>query len=93
MILAIILSLVNSQILLDYRFGKNYGDTFYDYTGNKNHGINGNGVSSSKVKSTDRGIFIAQGAYYISIPSTFSYPTVYAVNFWIMSNSMDGLIF
>lgn len=93
MILAIILSMAYSQILLDYRFGKNYGETFYDFSGNKNHGINGNGIASYKVKSTDRGIFLTQGINFITIPSNFSYPSIYAVNFWIMSNSTNGLIF
>ena len=49
--------LVSSSLLLDYRFGIDIGDIFYDYSGNNNHAINQQKGNLQKFLKTDRGIY------------------------------------
>ena len=53
--------LVSSSLLLDYRFGIDIGDIFYDYSGNSNHAINNPRTKFEKFVKTDRGIYSPYG--------------------------------
>ena len=64
------LYLVPGSKLVEYRFGVNFGQVFYDYSENSLYGING--VSSTTLTSdtlaTDRGAYFAEGTEVVTFP-------------------------
>ena len=76
--------LISYSAYLDYRFGRDYGDVFYDYSGRSNHGINGNNVDS-KVTKTDRGIYLTYNiGNYIQSKNSFILPEKSYFYSWTM---------
>lgn len=53
----------------EYHFYKNVGGTFYDYSGNGYHAVNGNSVTAdaNDVVHTDRGAYFDGVAGYVAI--------------------------
>ena len=67
--------------LVEYRFGRNFGSKFYDYSGNGNHGLNGDGSSPSMVMSTDRGIYLNGGTSIAN--NTYQYIRICKLEFLV----------
>ena len=79
--------------LVEYRFGRNFGSKFYDYSGNGNHGLNGDGSSPSMVMSTDRGIYLNGGTSHVMVEKQFNIPSIFSVIIWLITLDVDGKIF
>ena len=86
------LTLALGAKILEYKFGRDYGDKFYDYSGQGRHGTSGDGLKQYKVKSTDRGVYIQNTVNYVSIPN-FSFPPIYSIYLWLSPKSAGGDIF
>ena len=58
---------VHSSTLINYKFGKNFGQVFFDYSESDNHGQNGETIGSDiyDTIATDR------GAYFLSTSNTY----------------------
>lgn len=69
-IIFIVLSKTIASNIMNYKFGSNFGQAFYDYSGSGNHGVNGN--SSKKdpydILSIDRGAYFSIQHLYIKLP-------------------------
>ena len=84
------LYLVPGSKLVEYRFGVNFGQVFYDYSENSLYGING--VSSTNLTSdtlaTDRGAYFVEGTEVVTFPPNdkssinFLLPSQYSIIFW-----------
>lgn len=63
--------------LVYYKFGSNFGQIFYDYSGNGNHGQNGNSISNitNDIIPTDRGAYYVGVSNYIMLPPNDKVPT------------------
>ena len=86
-ILILIISLSLSAKVAEYRFGINFGQTIYDYSGNGKHGSN-----QYNFKSTDRGIFFDGSANSITM-SNLRLPQTCSILFWILPNDNSGSVF
>ena len=83
--------------LVKYNFGSNFGQVFYDYSGNGNHGQNGDSLSSDSFDTvpTDRGAY-SDGSKYIKLPpnskvsSSVNIGTVYSITLWYLPISDNG---
>lgn len=79
--------------LLEYKFGRDFGEKFYDYSGNLNHGLVGADVPSKPYK-TDRGVYFYGGSYnYIKATNQFTLPSSFYIVSWVMPSSLDNLFF
>lgn len=92
-----ILTLVQSSMLIEYKFWKNYGKVVYDYSGNGRHGLNGYSISSNAYEGifTDRGIYLSQSALFRIPPNEvnsigFLLPNKYTIVFWTYSLETVG---
>lgn len=78
-----------SSKLLEYRFGLNFGQVFFDYSGNSNLGVNGisSGSTIEDSIATDRGAYFGVGNYRVTLPSNDQSPSVklrsgFSILFW-----------
>ncbi|OMJ81592.1 hypothetical protein SteCoe_17901 [Stentor coeruleus] len=89
--------------IIEYKFGTNFGQIFYDYSGNNRHAVNGNSslTLDYDTKPTDRGAFFAKDIENrIKLPpndvatSNFYLGSKFSVVLWIMTgNSCNITIF
>lgn len=92
-----------SEKILEYNFGKNFGQVFYDYSGNNNHAVNGESSLTvyKDTKPTDRGAFFARDIENcIKLPPNdlvtngfFISPTFSIIIWAMVGNSYDYNIF
>lgn len=92
-----------SEKILEYNFGKNFGQVFYDYSGNNNHAVNGESslTVDQDTKPTDRGAFFARDTENcIKLPPNdlvtngfFISPTFSIIIWAMVGNSYDYNIF
>ena len=78
---------------VEYRFNRDYGDFFFDYSLNGRYGVNGNSSSLTKVKSCDRGVYLKNSESFISISKIGLYPAEFTMSAWILSKDALGIIF
>ena len=92
MVFSIFFLLANA-LEVDYRFGIDYGDIFFDYSGNKNHAINKQRADLQKVLKTDRGIYTE--SQYSCLESTNKLRDIneYSVSIWLMPTDNNVRIF
>lgn len=87
-LLLVFLSLADN--LVYYKFGSNFGQIFYDYSGKGNHGQNGISTSSTTADTTptDRGAYFI-GTSYIMLPpnnvlsTAVSIGSTFSIIIWI----------
>jgi hypothetical protein len=87
--------------LVEYRFSVNFGQTFLDYSGNLQVGVNGS--SSLDILDdgipTDRGIYLQGSANRITLPpndqivSNIVLPSTYSVIIWAFSIGGNSILF
>ena len=90
--LAVVLLLHASSAskLVEYKFYKNYGQIFFDFSGNSRHAISGATTSAetSDVLGTDRGAFLDGSSHKITLPPntkdsrSFDLPPAFTILFW-----------
>ena len=88
--LVLLLHVSSALKLVEYKFYKNYGQIFYDFSGNSRHAISGTtiNVDTSDVLGTDRGAFLDGLTDKITLPAnekdtrTFDLPSVFTILFW-----------
>jgi Concanavalin A-like lectin/glucanases superfamily len=86
--------IVLSEVVLEYRFGLNFGQVFYDFSNNKNYAVNGinSSVDSLDTTVTDRGIYMDPNYcnYGITLPandqtSSISLSSTFSIISWVLS--------
>ena len=78
---------------VEYRFNRDYGDFFFDYSLNGRYGVNGNTNSITKVVSCDRGVYLKNSRSFISITSTTAFPFSFTMSTWLLSKDSTVSIF
>jgi hypothetical protein len=81
---------VFSNKLVEYKFGINYGQVFFDYSLNGLNAVNGDSSKSNNLDTTatDRGAFFRDNKNIISLPpndwntSSFLLPSTFTINIW-----------
>ena len=79
-----------SNKIIEYKFYKNFGQIFYDYSNNNRHAVNGVSLSaeSNDLKSTDRGVYSDGTSCKITLPpnnisqESFDLPNPFTILFW-----------
>ena len=84
--LILIISLSLSSKVAEYKFGINFGQIIYDYSGNGRHG------SNLHFKSTDRGVYFDGSANSITLNNP-RLPKTCSIIFWFLANGQSGSIF
>lgn len=89
--------------ILEYKLGVNFGQIFFDYSGNTRHAVNGESSSAITydTKPTDRGAFFSNGAGdCIKLPpndvaiNNFFLTQKFSIVLWVMiGNSVPFMIF
>ena len=87
------LTLVLASKWLEYRFNRNYGEYFFDYSYHGRYAHDSNTNSAIKVKSTDRGVYIPSILSKIQVVSTDQFPNVFTFSTWILSTDKLASIF
>lgn len=95
------LLVIGSAKLVEYRFSVNYGQVFVDYSGNNNHGVNGDShlTSSKDTVLTDRGAFFDESTSAITIPKNTLVTTdvtlssTFTLLCWFLSDDKTGVLF
>ena len=84
-------SCTSSSLLLEYRFGYNYGQVFRDFTENLYCGVNGLDSSTATYDTiaTDRGSYFLSSLSYITLPDNsdctgFTLSSTFSVFMWII---------
>ena len=92
----------SSSKLVEYKFGYNFGQIFYDYSGKGNHGQNGDSPSSttSDTKPTDRGALFSDGkSDYIMLPpnsevtSGLAIGSAFSITMWCLNFDTRNYIY
>ncbi|OMJ84345.1 hypothetical protein SteCoe_14570 [Stentor coeruleus] len=101
--LSLIISLSLSEKILEYKFSKNFGQVFYDTSGNSRHAVNGESslTTDYDTKPTDRGAYFAKDIENcIKLPpndfiiENFYISPKFSIVMWIMvGSSYDYLLF
>ena len=89
-LISILLQVTIGAKLVEYKFYKNYGQIFYDFSGNSRHGVNGIGtnVDSDDVICTDRGALFTATSDKVIVPPnnvdsrSFELPSTSSIVFW-----------
>ena len=93
------LSLAQSSKLVEYKFGSSFGEVFYDYSGNGNHGQNGFSITSTTGNTvpTDRGaLFPLTSTSYIKLPpnevktSAVSLGSTFSLVMWTLTRDISN---
>ena len=84
---------ISSQKVVEYKYYKNSGQLFYDYSGNGRHAINGIGTSITveDVVPTDRGIYYASTKNQLTLPQ-FTLTSPFSIMMWILIASNCGSV-
>ena len=90
--LILCLATVHSATWLEYKFNRNYGDYFFDYSLNSRYGINGGTPGSTKVKSTDRGVYFSDQSN-IKIYNSALLPASFTLAAWLMDINSYFIVF
>ena len=80
--------------LVEYKFWLNYGELFYDYSGNSYYAINGPSEYDTikNVYYTDRGAYFhSQSVIYMN--GYTYYPNPSTVLIWMNANANDGRVY
>ena len=66
----IIISKIFASNIVNYKFGSNFGQIFYDYSGSGNHGVNGDIILTDPYDTipTDRGAYFPEYSNHIKLP-------------------------
>ena len=98
--LLLLFQFISASKLLEYRLGYNYGQVFHDFSGNSRDGVNGvsSTTTSYDTTPTDRGAFLNNGFYQITLPSndqgaSFNLPSTFTIATWTNPFHENGLIF
>ena len=91
-LLSLLVLLAQSSKIVEYRFYKNYGQVFFDYSGNFNHAVNGQDINTTNldVMSCDRGIFFNDNTQKITLPpnnaslDSITFSQTFTILFWVM---------
>ena len=80
--------------LVEYKFWFNYGELFYDYSGNSHYGRNGPSEydTTKNVYYTDRGAYFNSQSVIYSIGYNY-YPNPNTVLIWMNANTNDGRVY
>ena len=80
--------------LVEYKLWLNYGELFYDYSGNSHSGINGFSINDTtkNVYYTDRGAYFDSQSVVFVKEFTF-YPNPTTVIIWMNANTNDGRVY
>ena len=90
--LIICLATIHSLTWLEYKFSRSYGDYFFDYSLNGRYGVNGGTSGSSKVKSTDRGVYFSYQSN-IKIHNSAVLPSSFTIITWLMDTNSYFIVF
>ena len=90
--LILCLASIHSLTWLEYKFSRNYGDYFFDYSLSGRYGVNGGTSGSSKVKSTDRGAYFTYSSN-IMIHNSAIMPTSFTLTSRLMDKDSHFIIF
>ena len=91
----------NTEELVYYKFGNNYGQVFHDYSLNYLSSVNGasSAVDPADTIATDRGAYFSGGTSRITLPINDQVPTVlfipatFTVVCWIYAHPSDSMLF
>ena len=92
-LLNLLVIFAQSSKIVEYKFYKNYGQVFYDYSGNFNHAVNGQDINTTSldVTSCDRGIFFNDNTQKITLPpnnvslSSIKFSKTFTILFWVLT--------
>jgi hypothetical protein len=90
--------LVLCDHLIEYKFGLNYGEVFFDYSRNGKEAVNGESYLTSTYNTiaTDRGSYFNNSKitlpYNDIVPSWFLLPSQFSLSIWMLSAN-TGCIF
>lgn len=100
MLLAFCFILKGLGKILEYRFGENFGEIFFDFAGNGQFGVNGEDVGSRNKNTvpTDRGAYFSVGDSRVTLPtnelvSSNPYPAAFSIVFWGLFEDFTYFIF
>ena len=89
-----LINIALSALVVEYRFGHNFGEVLYDYSGNNRYGVNGESSSTTtkNVKFTDRGAYFDENSRdnIIIMPpndiitSSYTLGSTFVVLFWML---------
>ena len=88
--LVLLLHASTASKLVEYKFYKNYGQIFFDFSGNSRHAISGASLAedSSDILGTDRGAYFDGSSDRITLPpnekntKSLDLPTDFTILFW-----------
>jgi hypothetical protein len=88
---------VFSNAVVQYKFGLNYGQVFFDYSPNGRNAVNGYSYQDTNrdTTATDRGAFFSDRTNVISLPSndwhtaSFLLPSTFTINIWGYFTNID----
>jgi hypothetical protein len=92
LVFELIFSLTFASNLVAYKFGINFGQVFWDFSGSRNHGQNGESISSSLFDTvpTDRGAYFSRfSESFIQLPpneinsNPISLSSVFTLFIWL----------
>ena len=78
---------------VEYRFNRDYGDFYFDYSLNGRYGVNGNTNLLTKVVSCDRGVYLKNSQSFISITSVGAFPSPFTMSTWLLNKDSTVGIF
>ena len=97
-----LINIALSALVVEYRFGHNFGEVLYDYSGNNRYGVNGESSSTTtkNVKFTDRGAYFDENSSdnIITMPpndiitSSYTLGSTFVVLFWLLPYDYTNFI-
>lgn len=92
-LLLVVITLVVSAKWLDYRFSRDYGSYFFDYSLNGRYANDKNPTNSFKVISTDRGVYFPDKSSSIRINPVGSFPATFTLTTWVLCKDVMVVFF
>jgi hypothetical protein len=95
------LSTLSFGKIVEYQLSKNYGQVFVDYSGNNNHGVNGDSHTtvSKDTMPSDRGAYYTNSQIAITTPyntlvnTELTLTQPFTLLCWVNVKDKDGVIF
>jgi hypothetical protein len=87
----VLLGIFKAALIIEYKFHKNFGEVYHDYSNHFNYAVNGVSLNDQvkNVLATDRGVYFNSSDSTVTLPpnelvNEFSMPQVLTVVFWIL---------
>lgn len=99
--LLVLLMYANGATIVEYRPSYDYGQVFHDFSEQTLSAVNGDSSidAINDILYTDRGAYFNGNSDKMKLPpnnnvtSSFTIPSTFSINIWLMSLASDGLIF